>query len=198
MTNEERPRFVMALQALAAGFNREFTDALCESYWLALDDLPFAAVATAIKRAIRESKFMPSGRELRELAGAANPEMRALEAWVAVKRAIAAVGAYESVNFDDPAVNAAIRSLGGWRRLCSLDSEELDKWTRKEFEKAYTAYASAPSLHPDLTRHLPGIHESNNTHLGVEVKPRLLAVRPEAPKALPPRQEQRRLGAARG
>jgi len=70
MTPADRPRFALLIAALVLPFRQDITEMLIEGYWLGLDDLPLADVERAVKRAARESKWMPSVAELRELAGA--------------------------------------------------------------------------------------------------------------------------------
>jgi len=160
MDERDRDEFRTLIQALAATFRVEVTTALEVGYWLGLRDLPIRAIGAAVAAAITECKFMPVPRELRDRAGVMGADQKAILAWNAVKRAIAQVGSYRSVIFDDPVVNAAVRSLGGWHRLCQTESEELDKWTVKEFLRMYRELSALP-LGPDLTRYLPGVFESS-------------------------------------
>ena len=158
MDERDRPSFENLLLALGATFRVEITAPLRVGYWLGLRDLPIDAVQEAVAKAMTGSRFMPVPRELRDLAGVASSEQKAIMAWAAVKGAIREVGSYRSVSFDDPTTNAAVRSLGGWPRVCGTDSEELDKWTAKEFQRLYRELAPL-HLHQDLTRYLPGLFE---------------------------------------
>jgi hypothetical protein len=120
-------------------YGRTVSKATLKIWIQALADLEPAAVEQAVVTAIRSSRQMPSVAELRELAGAVRVEDRALLAWGAVERAVSRVGAYRHVSFDDPVINAAIRSLGGWAAVCGKPPDEFDKWTRQDFIKAYGA-----------------------------------------------------------
>lgn len=131
---------------LAEAFGRPTTDAMLEAYRIGLSDLPADIVEKAASVAVRERKYMPTASEIRELAGCVRREDRPLLAWMAVERAIGAVGSYKSPDFDDRIINAAIRSIGGWVRLCGLGGNELDVWARREFLAAYGALQrSVPS-----------------------------------------------------
>ena len=66
MTN--RQAFATALAVLGAAYDRPLTPEAIEAYWLALGDIPEQLFAQATHKALRESKFMPSPSELRELA----------------------------------------------------------------------------------------------------------------------------------
>lgn len=160
MDEQDRPAFEHLLLALGATFRTEVTTSLRAGYWLGLRDLTIADVQEAATKAIAGSRHMPTPRDLRDLAGVMGADQRAIIAWNALKRAIREVGSYRSVTFDDPTINAVVRSLGGWPRVCLTDSEELDKWTSKEFQRLYREL-SALQLGQDLTRHLPGVFESS-------------------------------------
>ncbi len=182
MQERDKERFLTSMSQLAATCQAEVSEALMGGYWIALSDLPIGDVEAAIGRAMRSSRFMPRPVELRELTGEVTPAARAVHAWQAVKKAIREHGAYASVDFEDRAVNAALRSLGGWLRICSSESEELDKWTRKDFEKLYAAFATS-GVTEDSSRYLPGTHEGENTGKGLSATKvvRIATQQPQAP-----------------
>lgn len=74
--------------------------------------------------------FMPSPGEILE-AAKGNEGDQAEALWMAVEAAIARHGRYASVSFH-PAANAAIRSLGGWQKLCESTADEM-VFRRKDF-----------------------------------------------------------------
>lgn len=183
MRDEDRARLVVLVQALAAMYRQEATEAMFLAYELGLGDLPAPAIDRAFKRAIRiGGQFMPSPSTLREFAGEQPQEMRALIAWGAVKRAISQHGAYMTVQFSDPAITAAVRLTGGWQRLCGLGGDELDTWARKEFERAYGELV-ASGVSVSLASPLPGIFASHDQPDPDSVRVRLVAV-PVEPAAL--------------
>jgi hypothetical protein len=146
---------------MGEGYRQTVTAATIAAYELGLGDLPIVAIEQAVKRALRTSKFMPTPAELRELAGEAKPEDRAVLAWSAFERAVLQHGGYASVCFDDAVINATVRSLGGWQRCCGLPPEEFDKWLRKDFLQAYSAFCRA-GVGPDAAAPLVGIHDQQN------------------------------------
>lgn len=174
--------FEHLMLALGATFRVEVTAALRVGYWMGLRDLPLAAVQEAVAKAMATSRFMPTPRDLRDLAGVMGADQRAILAWNAVKRAIREVGSYRSVDFDDPVVNAAVRSLGGWPRLCGTDSEEMDRFIARDFQRLYREL-SALQPHQDLTRYLPGVFESGGD-LTLAEAPARVACGTGAPPAL--------------
>jgi hypothetical protein len=175
MQKTDNEKFVVLIEALAANFGVEATESRQLGFWMGLNDLDIDAVEKAVVRAVSECDRMPTVKTLRELRGETTTAQRAIIAWAAVQKAARSIGSYRSVNFDDPVANATIRNLGGWERLCSLDSEEFEKWARKDFERVYCSMASA-ALSDEAAAYLPGAHEKNNTGLDYDSQPALVSV----------------------
>jgi len=133
--------FIDAMFALGEAFGRGVTDVTVRAYATALEDIRLADVLRACKRAMVESKWFPKAFELRELAGVLSPEDRAMRAWDAFAVANAKFGFYDTVNFDDPTINATVRSLGGWRYVSTIeDRKEFEVFLRKDFERIYVSH----------------------------------------------------------
>jgi Domain of unknown function (DUF6475) len=153
----KRETFAASLAILGGTFNRQITGPVLEGYWMALEDLGDEALATAVKKSLVTCKFMPTPAELRELAGVKEitTQGKALDAWAYVVSEIRRVGQYMAPNITDPVVRATVRQLGGWVRLCEMDSEQLHSFERQAFLKAYDAN-TARTLGDDSTRALGG------------------------------------------
>ncbi len=108
-------------------------------YWMGLSDLSLDAVNRAATEALRTSEFMPTVAKIRELAGVLNPTDRAVIAWRATQKAIPRHGYYDSIECDDPILNATIRNLGGWIEWCEREERDDEVWVRKEFERIYVS-----------------------------------------------------------
>ncbi len=170
-TDAETDAFTNLIQALAAQFRVECDVAMLLGYSMALDDLPIAAIQEAVAAACRESQFMPTGAELRKLAGVESPTSRALIAWNAVKGTVATVGSYCSVDFDDPITNAVVRTLGGWVAFCGTPvGDESEKWKRKEFERIYCELWYS-GVRPEMAKPLLGISDAENSASGFPIQP---------------------------
>lgn len=180
MINEDREQFSLLIEALASAFSIDASAGLVLGYWMGLKDMALADIEGAIDRALRECKFMPKPVELRALAGEMSNEQRAVLAWDAFKKAISQHGAYRSVDFDDPLINATARNLGGWTALCAKPNEEFDKWTRKDFERVYTSMCSSGTS-PESCMPLAGLCDAENGARGYAVEPprRVLTGLPE-------------------
>lgn len=64
---------------------------------------------------------------------------RAQLAWGKALEAMSAVGAYQDVIFDDPAIHACIEDLGGWPKVCRTDTKELS-YLQHRFCESHKAY----------------------------------------------------------
>ena len=122
-------------------------------YLQALSALTVDQIETACGIAARTLRWFPKPSELLELIQG-NPNQRAERAWEMVCHAIDRYGAYESVQFTDPAISRAINRIGGWVSVCY----RTEKWVRKEFLESYKL-VDAPGTAP---ARLKGLHERKN------------------------------------
>ena len=107
----------------------------CQPYTLEQVSKAMTAHITDAERGV----YAPKVADLvRVLAGTHTD--RALLAWGKVLDAMARVGAYSDVVFDDPAIHATIEDLGGWTKICRLETKELSYLQHRfcESHKAYT------------------------------------------------------------
>lgn len=153
----DREGFVKTLLGLAEAFGRELSSPTIGVYYAALRDLPPEEWTRAVERCATTCTRMPAPAELRALAGEHTAQERAITAWTEATRAARSVGSYRSVTFEDVAINAAIRSLGGWVAFCAADAEEVERFWRPRFVEAHKAYAR--SVPASLAEHLPGLIE---------------------------------------
>ncbi len=130
---------VTAIMAMCEMFKSPLSEAAMQLYVAAIQDLTAEQVNFACAKLMTTAKFRPVPAEVREAAGArqVSGADRAALAFEALSKAIPNVGYYRSPNFDDPLINATVRMLGGWERVCEMPEEEFDKWYRKEFERTY-------------------------------------------------------------
>lgn len=102
------------------------------------------AVNTVLKERVYNS--MPKIAELlNHIHG--SPEERAVNAWVLVLEMMNRLGDYPSVKFSDDAIMHAIKALGGWGAISSIDTASdspMNTAKRKEFISAYLANRNKP------------------------------------------------------
>lgn len=156
-------KFIELIQALASAFRQEIDEPMLLAYWIALDDVPTSDIERAVRVAIRESKFMPPAAELRQAATGAIPsDHLARLAWEDVRRAMMVAGYYRSVDFEDKTINATIRNMGGWVRLCEIEDDRAMAFERQRFEKTYVAFLRSGAASSNSTRGLGGMYEQAN------------------------------------
>jgi len=143
VTRDESKRLAVMVGALAESFGKVASAPMLRGYEMGLSDLPIDLVEQAALRAMRESRFMPTIAELRELAGIPNRAAQAALAFATFERAVMRHGGYASVNFQDQRINATVRMLGGWERCCEMPADEFDRWLRKDFERIYSGLCLA-------------------------------------------------------
>ena len=102
------------------------------------------AVSAVLKERVYNS--MPKIAELlNHIYG--SPEERAVNAWVLVLDMMNKLGDYPSVRFDHDAIMHAIKALGGWMAVASIDitsDSPMNTAKRKEFISAYLANRNKP------------------------------------------------------
>ena len=90
----------------------------------------------------RKYTSMPTVADFMEHLGGGSLEDKAEVEAGKVLTAIARVGGYASVVFDDPTTQAVIQNAyGGWPKLCEdCGVEESERWFRHNFAKTWAAY----------------------------------------------------------
>lgn len=161
MSPKDLERFRTALSGLAGTIGFELSQIALTGYWIGLDDLTIEEVEIACALALKRAKFMPKPVELRELIAGPSPADRAQIAWETFTAALSRYGSYLSLDFEDRCINAAVRSLGGLTQVAMLEGEAFTTWARKDFQRAYEAYAR---LHDpgEVGRYLVGRIEAQN------------------------------------
>lgn len=127
--------FGRALKDLGLVFGQPVDAPFMRAYFQVLRDLPLEAFLSACAAATAKLRWYPKPAELLELAGAGATAMKAAiaAAWEAVRGAMTRYDYLYTVDFG-PLVNAVVRNLGGWQRLCNCTERELI-WERKKFEE---------------------------------------------------------------
>ena len=87
----------------------------------------------------------------------------ALLAWGLVYRAISAVGAYQSIDFGNAAIHAAVSDLGGWPTVCRTMIDDLP-FVQKRFCDSFRVYRSRGA--PEAPSYLAGESEKANALAG--------------------------------
>lgn len=193
MTDTDRPTFVTLLSDVMAFYRQDLSEFVIGVWWQACSRFDLEQVRKAMTEHAMDpeaGRWPPKPADIVRALHGTNTD-RALIAWGHVYRAIESVGAYQSVQFDDPAIHAAIVDLGGWEVLCTSKVDDLP-FLQRRFCESHRVYARRPP--PEVPTHLAGRHERMNRMLGrSEAAPPQL-VRTGLPM-LPPAQAAERLSA---
>lgn len=141
MDANDKQAFAECMQGLASSYRQEIDKPYLQMMFVALSDLTIEQVQHAVIKSMRTCKFMPTAAELRENAiGTGNVHL----AWLTLCRTIERFGYHHSVDFEDKAINACVRGLGGWEELCSTPAAEFDRFILPKFERMYKSFSSGP------------------------------------------------------
>lgn len=142
-TGMDKAAFCELMNGLWAGMGRTvMPDKTTLRVWyLCLHDLTEAQFGRGIQRYLTErSDEFVNVKLIRELSGIqAAGDTLAIDAWDDVVNQIKLVGGYQTPRFRDLRTTAVVQHLGGWIRICDTKPDELHKWTRQNFLKAFAA-----------------------------------------------------------
>jgi hypothetical protein len=126
-------------------------------------------VISALNRHIQNpdnGQFAPKIADINKLLQGSSVDMAAL-AWSKVEKAIASVGHYETVVFDDPIIHAAVDRMCGWVKLSLVGDKELP-FKRIEFLSVYKSIKSIVNF--DYPPALSGSHDLENFSKGYAMR----------------------------
>lgn len=138
MIDSDKNKFANLMTTLGVLHNRKLSPELITIYWHALKCYEFSEIQTCISRLIRDpdiGQFMPKPADVVAYIEGKR-STRSLKAWSKVLWAMQHIGAWDSVEFDDPKIHAVILEMGGWIHLCRCTSKELP-FIAREFERLY-------------------------------------------------------------
>jgi hypothetical protein len=146
MKSTERAAFQQLLSDAMAYYRQNVSEFTLDVWWQALQTSTMEEVRKAVTAHAMDperGQFAPKVADvIRILQGTVTD--RAALAWGKVHEAMSAVGAYQDVVFDDPAIHAAIDDLGGWPKVCRTEGKDLSYLQHRfcESHKAYTSRGS--------------------------------------------------------
>jgi len=157
MTEKDRPAFAQLLTDAMVFYRKDMSRFALGVWWEACKGFAYEQVQKAITAHAMDperGQFAPMPADIvKQLHGTKTD--RSLMAWSLVYEAIARHGAYASVKFADPATQLAIHDMGGWVKLCTGETAEL-QFAQKRFCDFYRSYSNRPDLREIPS--LPGIH----------------------------------------
>lgn len=174
MQQHQAEAFKQLLVTVYAFYRVDMSPITLEIWWRAMKPFDLAAVNDAFNRHLVDAdsgRFLPKPADVVRMIQGGSAD-GALQAWTKVDRAVRMVGTYQSVCFDDPAINAVIADMGGWVAL-GLKQEKDWAFVAKEFETRYRGYRMKGKLET-YPRLLVGIAQSHNGKEGYESAPPVL------------------------
>jgi hypothetical protein len=163
----DRVKFAERLFGLGALYGREVTEAQAELYFRALADYSDEQVAAGIDRHVKSperGRFWPLPADL-ILAIDGTIEDRARSALGVVCRLFRQVGRSPSIEFNDPAIAAAIVALGGWERAYFAHCADAAEFETR-FVRFYRGAATDPATARDAPRVCVGLDHRVAKSLG--------------------------------
>ena len=100
----------------------------------------------------------------------------AIIAWSKLLDGVRKVGTYRSVVFDDPAIHAAVRDMGGWTAIGAMDERE-QQFHQKRFSDIYKTMRQAGDY--EYPKQLSGREELENSNKGYRSEPAVLFGNPK-------------------
>lgn len=141
MQPSDRQAFDDLLADVMAFYREELSRFGAGLWWSACESFDFEQVCKAFDRHAVDTdrgQFVPKPCDIkRQLEGTSTD--RAAIAWGKVFDALARVGAYTDVVFDDAAIHAVVEDLGGWPKMFRSDLAELS-YLQHRFTESYRAY----------------------------------------------------------
>lgn len=168
-----REIFNKGMLLLAHAYQKQTTKEMFEAFFLALSDLPDAAFMASVERVVKTERFWPTPAVLRDHAAGSVAQEDGSELIAIVETAFRSVGSYRSVDFGDPAINAAVRLIGGWPALCSTDVDEWRAFRSKDFIK-HALHFRRYGVPDQLGLPLPGTAEIAAARAGATPDPPVL------------------------
>jgi len=163
MTNDDKPQFLQILTGLSDLYGSELSRVSISLYWESLKKYKIDMISIAASAHVKHSKWMPKPSEFIDVVrqNEISPEERATLAWGAVSRAAKSIGSYSCVDFDDPLINATVRNMGGWPRICTQPAEHFESFIRRQFIADYVVLCKA-NLSPESLLPLRGTFDKDN------------------------------------
>lgn len=164
----QREEFVQLMLTVAEVTKERLSEVSLEVYEMVLfPKYSLGDVRRVLMEMLDEAKFVPKPAEIAERIGGSKSN-QANEAWRKVEQAIGEIGQYRSVVFDDPAIHAAIHSMGGWISIC----QRMNEFTAREFAAEFKSrYTMTLAHYPPV---LVGVRDLPKLTAGQEVIPEVM------------------------
>jgi hypothetical protein len=141
MVETDKPELYRLVSDVHAYYRQPVTEFTLSVWWTACQIFDIEQVRKAFSVHLMTpdgGQFLPKVADVVKVLHGTTTDRAAL-AWGKVHEAMSAVGAYQDVVFDDPAIHAVIEDLGGWPKVCRSEVKELG-YLQHRFCEAHRAY----------------------------------------------------------
>lgn len=141
MQPSEKPAFYELLSDALGYYGKPASEFTLQVWWQACQKFSFEQITKALTAHATDAErgqFAPKVADVIRILEGTKTD-RSLLAWGKVLEAIGAVGAYQDVCFDDPAIHASIADCGGWVKICRSDMAEIG-YLQHRFCQSHQAY----------------------------------------------------------
>lgn len=144
MHSREKQDFYSLVSDALGYYRQDASEFTLNVWWEGCKGFDYEQVSKALTAHATDpdkGQFAPKVADVvRQLSGTKTD--RALVAWGLVFAAMSDVGAYQDVDFGDPAIHKAIVDMGGWAKLCRMESDQTS-YMQHRFCESYRAYLNA-------------------------------------------------------
>jgi hypothetical protein len=182
MIKENRKKLYELMTTLCEEYtpDKAISKLKAELWFNQLEQYSLEIIEQAVYKIIRTrtlSSFPKISEIIREIEGSNENEI--IDNWLLFKDTIALVGAYTSVQFENPILNSMVEALGGWPKVCEVLEDDL-KWMQRDFEKLYPALKKRKN-HPKVMLGIADQYNNTNGYLEYVKPPVLIENRKDQP-----------------
>tara|TARA_R110002073_G_scaffold614_4_gene4907 strand:+ start:2274 stop:2858 length:585 start_codon:yes stop_codon:yes gene_type:complete len=147
-----KQRFGNLMGQLSVNYRKELTEADIANFKLVCDRFGIDSFEHAVHSHMFDAdqgQYFPNIASItKHITGTTKQNEQQLEdkadmAWLTITGEIKRVGSYGSLKMEDKQALAAVKSLGGWKFICSKTEAEL-VWLHKEFIATYKNFENTP------------------------------------------------------
>lgn len=141
MQSTDRAEFAQLVTDVHAYYRQDCTQFVLSVWWSGCEQFDLDQVRHAMTAHAKDpeaGRFCPKLADIVKVLQGTSTD-RAAIAWGKVHEAMGAVGGYQDVVFDDPAIHAVIEDLGGWPKVCRTEAKEMG-YLQHRFTEGHRAY----------------------------------------------------------
>lgn len=155
MHSNDKPALFAIVSDVLGYYRQPVSEFTLSVWWQASQPFKLEQVTKALTAHATDpdrGQYPPKVADLVRILSGTHTDRAAL-AWGKTLEAMSAVGAYQDVVFDDPAIHAAVEDCGGWPKVCRTELKDLS-YLQHRFCESHKAYTGRGKF--DYARRLAG------------------------------------------